>query len=654
MIGLLLVPALVATGAALPLEVKLREGFAVPAPVGQTAAVIDDAKDGRLDRVDFATAALVASGVPDGELSAARAALVQATARARAQAETQTTAKKRGDRLLRALHDTVLTRYQETQSDLRTVLRTGEFNCLSSAVLYLIAADGLLSAPRGMLSKTHAFVRVEVDGAAADVETTTRAGFGVDRKQLVTAEYLRTLGVGDGLTDAERLADLQSPEEVPVTGLLAALYSNRGVMLVRAGDVEGAAIAFDRATRIAQGEQKNRVASWRAALLNNATQGLLNAGRLDDAKTLLVLALDGATGNVRAALLQNLANVLAVDADRALRAGRINEASLLVDEGLATGTTAAAVRGPLLALRAEIDGKRAASGGTARCAEKAAAAERARCFAAAANSYAEAGDVDAALDAARAAAAANSDDGTTAAVLYNALIATITQTQRDDQVSCDRVAALAHDVVVVQKRMTNPPPFPDDVVVAQCHWRRADLALAKDDLAGAAAAFRRALIHTPDNAGLRGNLREIELRQAHALAKAGKCDEARALVRRDVDDDRANADRGTQLLELCANERARALAKASDWESATRALERGLRDAPSSKVLAENLGRMLYNSAVAALNSGRCDDAQALVPALKARADQGALSLIAARCAPKQTASTSTPTSPTTATSTKR
>ena len=606
--------ALVAAPVNIPLDVKLRAGFRVPAPVGREAALIDDARDGKLDKIDLATAALVASGVPDAQFDDVKAALFRSTATARQQAQTQKTAKKKGDRLLRALHETVLRRYQETQSDVAAVLRSGEFNCLSSAVLFLIAAEGLVDNPRGMLSKTHAFARVDVDGKPADVETTTKGGFAVDRNKLVTPAYLKTLGVGDGLSPAERLADLKNPDEVPLTGLIAALYSNRGVMLVRAGDVEGAAVAFDRATRIAQGEQRSRVADWRAALLNNATQRLMDESRLDDAKALLALALDGATGSTRAALLQNLANVAVAQSHQARTAGRLREARALLDEALATGTTSTTMKQQIASAAADLDGQLAAdSGDEKKCAALSSSSEQQRCFVSASLALAQKGNVGGALSTARAARALNDRDENGASVLFNALVLSIRQASKDDD--CARVETLARDVVVVARGMKNAPAFPAQQVMGQCWWGRASAAIAADRIDDAAAFFTRARVHLPHDKGLAGNLREMDLRRAHTLAKAGRCDEARPFAVRNADDD----GRGRQLLELCANERAMAQANRKDWGAATAELRRGLLDAPGSAVLDDNLGRMLHNLTLDHLKAKRCDDAQALLPELVQR-----------------------------------
>lgn len=630
------------SGVSIPLDVKLREGFRVPAPTGREAALIDDAKDGSLDNVDITTAALIASGVDDARIDAAKGQLQAATAPARQQAQTQKTAKKRGERLLKALHETVFTRYRETQSDVAAIVAAGEFNCLSSAVLFLIAAEGLVDRPRGMLSKTHAFARVDVDGAAVDVETTTKNGFAVDRSKLVTPAYLRTLGVGDGLSEAERLADLKAPDEVPLTGLIAALYSNRGVMLVRAGDVEGAAVAFDRATRIAQGSQRARVADWRAALLNNATQRLMDEGRLDDAKALLALALDGAVGKTRAALLQNLANVAVAQAERARKRGQLREARAFLDEALAViasggpndRVVSVSVQQQIAAAAADLDGQLAATkGDEGRCATLSTPPERLRCFVAASQTLATAEkagngaqNIEGALSTARAAFAIDPKDPASSSVLYNALILSIRKA--DQERACERVEALSRDVTATRKSMKDAPAFPAAQVMGQCWWARADDALKTDRLDDAAGFFRRARVHLPADKGLSGNLREIELRRAHALALAGKCDEARPLVlgtgaagagNDDVMGAGKDDGRGAQMLELCANERAAKKAKTRDWEGAVVELRRGLRDAPDSKVLDDNLARMLHNVGVALLQQKRCDDALALLPELRKR-----------------------------------
>jgi tetratricopeptide (TPR) repeat protein len=604
----------------IPSNVKLQPGFMVPAPRGLEARLVADAADGTLDSVDLVSAALVASGVPEEGIAAEKVRLEKAIEGARAQARTQKTAKKRGDRLLRGLHDTVLRRYVEQQSRVDAVITTGEFNCLSSAVVFAIAADGLIDHPRGMLSLTHAFVRVDVDGVVKDVETTARAGFAVDRKALVTREYLRQLGVGDGLSEEERRRDLQNPEEVSTLGLVAGLYSNRGVLATRQGDLEGAAIAFDRATRLSSGELKVRVANWRAALLNNAVAGLIADGRAADARRLLALALDGATGETRKTLLQNLAATAAAQAEIARTSGRFAEAMVFIDDAIASGGLTTSVRNQMLAVRAELEG-RLAGGDHKRCGSIDRPADRARCLAATATTLLEQGKVDEALDTARRASTlasglkgAGDAAEATDAVLFNSLLKAINR-GRDDK-ACARVEDLVRELVDVAKRLPNPPAVDGPRQMASCHWKGATDAIDAGDLDAAAAAFARAAVHLPREQGLRNNRAEIELRRAEVHARAGRCDEARPLVRRAqslVDDSRA---RGERLLEVCANERSGAFSSKQQWAEAVLELRRGLLDVPGSEVLRDNLGRMLHNVAVSELKAGECDNARALLPDL--------------------------------------
>ncbi len=614
----LIVAAPAASSTMLPTDIRLQGGgFAVPAPTPLEAQLIADAADGRLDTTDLLTASLIASGVADNDVAAVASQVRAAVAPARAQAQTQTSSLKRGDRLLRALHATVMRRYAEGQSRVDTIVATGEFNCLSSAVLFAVAAEGLLEAPRGMLSTTHAFVRATVDGKAVDVETTTQGGFAVDRRLLVTREFLRQRGVGEGLSEAALLYDLQHPEEVTLLGLVAALYSNRAVQALRRGDVEGAAAAFDRSTRLATGQLKVRVANWRAGLLNNAALGLLRDRKAAEARGLLLVGLDGATGDTRSGLVHNLASATIELANAARAAGRFRESLSWVDAALAGGGIDAATTSSLATMRAELEGKLAA-GDASRCAAIAVVADRARCLGVAADTLLTDGKFEAALDVARAASAL---DDVAAAVHYNTLVAALQGAEA--KTDCARVETLVRELVVVRRRIKDPPPLDAPRVMAGCSTRRGSAAAKAGKLDEAAAAFARAAVFLGDVPEVRHNRAVVELRLAEPHARDGRCDEARPHVRRAIEFSTGKdvAVEGVQLLEWCANERASTAAKQQQWSVAVDELRRGLRDAPDSHVLRDNLAVMLHNSAVDDLRAKRCDEARALMPELRDRHD---------------------------------
>ena len=69
--------------------------------------------------------------------------------------------------------------YRVEQSQLAALLRTGEFNCISSSLLYLVAARKIGLDVAGVMLPSHAFVQLNLDQGAIDIETTAFNGFGL-------------------------------------------------------------------------------------------------------------------------------------------------------------------------------------------------------------------------------------------------------------------------------------------------------------------------------------------------------------------------------------------------------------------------------------------------------------------------------------------
>jgi tetratricopeptide (TPR) repeat protein len=91
--------------------------------------------------------------------------------------------KERGDYVLKFMHDSFLKSYSTNQTRLDVLLDRGSYNCVSSAVLYMIlgVAAGLDVA--GVLAPEHAFALVTIGGERIDVEATTKYGFDPGAKQ---------------------------------------------------------------------------------------------------------------------------------------------------------------------------------------------------------------------------------------------------------------------------------------------------------------------------------------------------------------------------------------------------------------------------------------------------------------------------------------
>ncbi|HMW50357.1 MAG TPA: hypothetical protein PKC70_18825, partial [Cellvibrionaceae bacterium] len=70
--------------------------------------------------------------------------------------------------------------YDEDQSAIAAIFSTGQFNCISSSMLYIVLARYLEFNTRAAVLPSHVFVEINLgDKGKAEVETTSPAGFGV-------------------------------------------------------------------------------------------------------------------------------------------------------------------------------------------------------------------------------------------------------------------------------------------------------------------------------------------------------------------------------------------------------------------------------------------------------------------------------------------
>jgi len=97
-----------------------------------------------------------------------------------------------GEELLRYLHETVLTRYDENQSSMEELMENGRYNCVSSAILYLIFSRYLGLEAAGVATIDHTFCLVETGEGDIDVETTTIYGFEPGKKKEFTSAFGET------------------------------------------------------------------------------------------------------------------------------------------------------------------------------------------------------------------------------------------------------------------------------------------------------------------------------------------------------------------------------------------------------------------------------------------------------------------------------
>ncbi len=122
-------------------------------------------------------AALQFSGASDETAVADTEKLGSLMRRFRDEVADVTSQDELAEKTLSFLHKTLLVTYSERQTRIDTALETGVFNCVSSAVLYMIFARSVGLSVGGVRTADHAFVSVLVDGEPVDVETTNPYGY---------------------------------------------------------------------------------------------------------------------------------------------------------------------------------------------------------------------------------------------------------------------------------------------------------------------------------------------------------------------------------------------------------------------------------------------------------------------------------------------
>lgn len=207
-----------------PMAVELG-GTAEPLPVG--AAV---------------HAALIFSGAPARDLPALEAAFLDRTQKAREAVSGIQDPAARGEALLTFMHEGFLSRYVETQTRLDVLLQNGSYNCVSSAVLYMILGNVVGLEAGGVMTTDHAFCTVRLAGVTVDVETTNRFGWNPGTRK----DFLDSFGKTTGYIYVPP-REYAVRKEIGQKAMLGLILANRIVDLERAGRFADAVpLAADR------------------------------------------------------------------------------------------------------------------------------------------------------------------------------------------------------------------------------------------------------------------------------------------------------------------------------------------------------------------------------------------------------------------------
>jgi tetratricopeptide (TPR) repeat protein len=250
-------------------------------------SLFNDASDGKLDDCSFADACLIASGVTDPvkrkeylkKIDAIEAGARKAVAGAK-------TPFEKGEKLLKFLHAGPMAKGCRTeQSDLHTLLDTGHFNCVSSAVLYNVIGRRLGLDLRAIEIPEHVFSILYDGDRRADVETTNARGFNPSRDPKLRDAAKNPGGV---VYMPEKHAKLR--REVGETGLAAIIAYNHGVTLSKEKRFHEAVLANFRALCL---DPKNQPAIKNAlADLTNGPLALAKEGKYEEALNAVAIALE--------------------------------------------------------------------------------------------------------------------------------------------------------------------------------------------------------------------------------------------------------------------------------------------------------------------------------------------------------------------------
>ncbi|MBN2875961.1 MAG: hypothetical protein JXM71_12760 [Spirochaetales bacterium] len=193
---------------------------------------------------NLADAGLIASGVPPERMEYYIGKLRTTFEALRVKSERIQDPALRAESILPYLHRTLFKKYKADATTVDGVIDTGYFNCVSSAVVYLLAARVFVLPMKGVQTPDHAFCVLTVAGRDIDVETTNPFGFDPGTSKRFTSSFTKTTQfsyVPPG--------DYARRKTITEKDLVGLILHNRAVEMTDSGRLlEALRLAVDRAT----------------------------------------------------------------------------------------------------------------------------------------------------------------------------------------------------------------------------------------------------------------------------------------------------------------------------------------------------------------------------------------------------------------------
>jgi hypothetical protein len=169
--------------------------------------------------------------------------------------------KKAAENILFFLHSSVFKYYNPDSSTIDLIIDKGEFNCVSSSILYAIFLKKYGFESFGIETSDHVFIEIEFQDEKIDVETTNKFGYDPGRKK----EVLDDLGKLTGFSYVPA-KDYKNRNKIDLKKLLFLVYHNSANLFFLKGNyIKASNLGYI----ISQGRNDNKGKEDFNAYLNN-------------------------------------------------------------------------------------------------------------------------------------------------------------------------------------------------------------------------------------------------------------------------------------------------------------------------------------------------------------------------------------------------
>jgi hypothetical protein len=187
----------------------------------------------------------------------------------------------RARKLHLALHREVLLRYESTADGLDRVLDHGEYNCLSSSLLYGLVARAFGLQAQLVQMPRHVYVRLLIDGRRVEVESTSRKGFDLHPQWIPATDPFADPDYGLNASFGKyRGVEGGEAEGVDLERAVGFLWHNAGRRALERGEALRAAQSFLEESKLAPSGPNSETLGM---LLAQAFRLAYESGNFEDA-----------------------------------------------------------------------------------------------------------------------------------------------------------------------------------------------------------------------------------------------------------------------------------------------------------------------------------------------------------------------------------